>query len=70
MYADDTTITNSHKSKARRSPGSNLDLNNLQNKVLPNQLSLNVVKTEYMYFASDYNLSNLGVFEIDPHENW
>ena len=44
----------------------NLDLNNLQNKVLPNQLSLNVLKTEYMYFASDYNLSNLGVFEIDP----
>ena len=38
----------------------------LQNKVLPNQLSLNVLKTEYMYFASDYNLSNLGVFEIDP----
>ena len=22
-----------------------------------------------MYFASDYNLSNLGVFEIDPLEN-
>ena len=44
----------------------NLDLNNLQNRVLPNQLSLNVFKAEYMYFASDYNLSNLGIFEIDP----
>ena len=44
----------------------NLDLNNLQNEVLPNQLSLNVLKTEYMYFASDYNLSNLGIFKIDP----
>ena len=37
----------------------NLALDNLQNKVLPNKLSLNVLKTEYMYFVSDYKLSNL-----------
>ena len=44
----------------------NHDLNNLQNWLLANQLSLNVLKTEYMYFASDYNLSNLGILAIDP----
>ena len=34
--------------------------------LLANQLSVNVLKTEYMYFASDYILSNLGIFAIDP----
>ena len=66
MFADDTTITNSHKSTARLHREVNHDLNNLQNWLLANQLSLNVLKTEYMYFASDYNLSNLGIFVIDP----
>ena len=66
MFADDTTITNSHKSTARLHREVNHDLNNLQNWLLANQLSLNVFKTEYMYFASDYNLSNLGIFVIDP----
>ena len=66
MFADDTTITNSHKSTARLHREVNHDLNNLQNWLLANQLSLNVLKTEYMYFASDYNLSNLGIFAIDP----
>ena len=66
MFADDTTITNSHKSTARLHREVNHDLNNLQNWLLANQLSLNVLKTEYMYFASHYNLSNLGIFAIDP----
>ena len=66
MFADDTTITNSHKSTARFHREVNHDLNNLQNWLLANQVSLNVLKTEYMYFASDYNLSNLGIFAIDP----
>ena len=34
--------------------------------LLANQLSLNFLKTEYMYFASDYNLSNLGIFAMFP----
>ena len=38
----------------------------LTGKLLANQLSLNVLKTEYTYFSSDYNLSNLGIFAIDP----
>ena len=65
MFADDTNITNSHKSTARFHREVNHDLNNLRNWPLANQLSLNVLKTEYMYFASDYNLSNLGIFEIN-----
>ena len=66
MFEDDTTITctNSHKSTARLQREVNHDLNNLQNWLLANQLSLNVLKTEYMY--SDYNKSNLGVFAIYP----
>ena len=66
MFADDTTITNSHKSTARFHREDNHDLNNFQYWPPANQLSLNVLKTEYMYFASDYNLSNLGIFAIDP----
>ena len=66
MFADDTTITNSHKSTARLHREVNHDLDNLQNWLLANQLSLNFLKTEYMYFATDYNLSNLGIFAIDP----
>ena len=46
MFADDTTITNSHKSTARLHREVNHDLNNLQNWLLANQLSLNVLKTE------------------------
>ena len=66
MFADDTTITNSHKSTARLHREVNHDLDNLQNWLLANHLSLNFLKTEYMYFATDYNLSNLGIFAIDP----
>ena len=69
MFVDDTIITNSHNSTARFHREVNHDLNNFQNWPLANQLSLNVLKREYMYFASDYNLSNLGIFAIDPIEN-
>ena len=66
MFPDDTNITNAHKSTARFHGEVNHDLNNFQNWPLANQLSLNLLKTEYMYFAADYNLSNLGTFAIDP----
>ena len=68
LFADDTTITNSHKSTARFHREVNHDLNNLRNWPLANQLSLNVLKTEYKYFASNYNynLSNLGIVALDP----
>jgi len=59
-------MINSHKSTARYHREVNHDLNNLQNWPLANQVSLNVLKTEYMYFAFDHNPSNLGIFAIDP----
>ena len=67
MFADDSTVTNSHKSTARFHREDNHDLNNLQNWPLANQLSLNVLKTEYKYFVSYYiyNLSNLGIVALD-----
>ena len=64
-FADDTTIANPHQSTARFHREVNHDLNNLRNWVLANQLSLNVLKTEYMYFASDYNLS-IYIAVIEP----
>ena len=63
IFADDTTITNSHKSTARFHQEINHDLSNFQNWPLANQLSLNVLLID---FAADYNLSNLGIFAIDP----
>ena len=49
MFADDTTITNSHKSTARLHREVNHDLNNLQNWLLANQLSLNVLKNSFFF---------------------
>ena len=69
MFADDNTITNSHKSTARYHREVNHDLNNLQNWPLANQLSLNVLKTEYMYFAFDYSRC-LGIFVNRSLENY
>ena len=67
MFPDETTITNSHTSTAPFHREINHDLNNnSQNWPLANQLSLNAPKTEYMYFAADYNLSNLGILARDP----
>ena len=63
MFADDTIITNSHKSTARFHREDNHDLNNLQ--LLANQLSLNVLKTEYFVSNYIYNLSNLGIVALD-----
>ena len=53
-------ITTSNKSTVRLHRQLNHDLGNIQYWLLANRLSLNVLKTEYMYFASDYSLANLG----------
>ena len=60
MFADDTNITTSNRSSVRLHRQLNHDLGNIQYWLLANRLSLNVLKTEYMYFASDYSLANLG----------
>ena len=60
MFADDTNITTSNKSTVRPHRQLDHDLGNIQYWLLANRLSLNVLKTEYMYFASDNSLANLG----------
>jgi len=40
-------------------------LNSIRNCLLANQLSLNVLKTEYLYCASDFNLANIGASNTD-----
>ena len=65
MFSDDTTITNSPKSTALFHREVNHDLNNLQNWLLANQGSLNAHKTQYMHVASDYNLSNIGIYPLN-----
>ena len=59
MFADDTNITTSNKSTVRLQRQLNHDLGNIQYWLLANRLSLNVLKTKYMYLASDYSLANL-----------
>ena len=67
MFADDTSITNtiSSKSTTRLHRELNQDLNNIRDRLLANKLSLNIIKTEYMYLALDFNLANLDVDMAD-----
>ena len=60
MFADDTNITTSNKSTVQLHRQRNHDLGTIQYWLLANRLSLNVLKTEYIYFASDYSFVNLG----------
>ena len=58
VFADDTNITTSCRSIAYKCLHSevNHDLNKIQNCARYKQLSLNVLKTEYLYCAFDFNL--------------
>ena len=58
MFAEDTSITTSCRSITCLHGEVNHDLNSIRNWLLANQLSLNVLKTEYLYCASDFNLAN------------
>ena len=58
MFAEDTSITTSCRSITCLHGEVNQDLNSIRNWLLANQLSLNVLKTEYLYCASDFNLAN------------
>ena len=65
MFADDTSITTSCRSITCLHSEVNHDLNSIRNWLLANQLSLNVLKTEYLYCASDFNLANIGASNTD-----
>ena len=51
MYADDTSITVSSKSTTRLHKELNHDLENIKNWLLANQLSFNVLKSEYVILS-------------------
>ena len=59
MFADDTNITTSSKSITKLVQFVNTDLDNLNDWLLANKLSLNVTKTEQMYIASDNSLNKI-----------
>ena len=71
MYADDTTLSAASKSTIDLQQKVNCDLNNVKTWLLSNKLSLNVLKTEYMFIGSEFRLSNLGrvsslIFDNQP----
>ena len=59
MFADDTNITTFSKSITKLVQFVNTDLDNLNDWLLANKLSLNVTKTEQMYIASDNSLNKI-----------
>ena len=65
MFADDTSITTSCRPITCLHSEVNHDLNSIRNWLLAKQLSLNVLKTEYLYCACDFNLANIGASNTD-----
>ena len=60
MYADDTMLNAAAISTSELHFKVNEDLENIRNWLLSNKLSLNVAKTEFMFFGTVFKLSNLG----------
>lgn len=60
MYADDTILSAASTSTVELQDKINIDLSHIKNWLLANKLSLNVTKTEYIFFGTDFKLSNLG----------
>ena len=59
MYADDTNITTTGSSLKEMVNLANKDLENINEWLMANKLSLNVTKTEYMFIGSDHNLTKI-----------
>ena len=60
MYADDTILSAAAESTVEVQSRLNQDLFNAGNWLVANKLSINVAKTEHMFFGSNFRLSNLG----------
>ena len=56
LYSDDTDISASDKSIKKTEKQVNKDLNNIHNSLIANKLSLNVIKTKYMIFATTHKI--------------
>jgi hypothetical protein len=63
MFADDTNITVSDKSTEEAEVAVYADLNNTREWLLSNRLCLNLIKTEYLFIGSRYNINTL---EVQP----
>ena len=65
MYADDTILSAASTSTIELQLELNQDLLNIKEWLLANKFSLNVTKSEYMHFGTNFRLSNLGkIFSI------
>ena len=60
MYADDTILNAAAESTIEVESRINQDLFNAGNWLVATKLSINVAKTEHMFFGSNFRLSNLG----------
>ena len=59
MFADDTTLTASGESVLDAEVAINHDLANIKQWLSANELSLNLLKTEYLLIGSRHNMNNL-----------
>ena len=68
LYADDTDITASDKSIKGAEEQVNKDLNNIHNWLIANKLSLNVIKTKYMIFATAHKIKNCPKIDVKMND--
>ena len=52
LFADDTTLLDSHKDQKKLQEHANIEINKIQNFMQANKLSLNLTKTNYMIFKN------------------
>ena len=64
LHADDTDISTSDKSINEAEEQVNKDLNNIYNWLIANKLSLNVIKTNYMIFATTHKIKNCPKIDV------
>ena len=68
LYADDTDISASNTSIKEAEKQVNNDLHNIQNWLITNKLSLNVLKTKYMIFSTAHKVKNCPKVDFKIHD--
>ena len=64
LYADDTDISASDNSIKEAEKQVSKNLNNIYNWLIANKLSLNVIKTKYMIFATTHKIKNCPKIDV------
>ena len=64
LFADDTTLLDSHKDLKSLETHANKEMNKVQNFMQANKLSLNLKKTEYMLLRNSKNTKNTNQFKL------